>query len=133
MKSGIHAQGQSSHLGDSQGGGGGGGGGGGNGSEVCCLGVKRRCLLVWSGTIVVDFLQFQCFQGGKCGHSIFVEKELLNGTVKAGVFVFHGVVGARGLLELCLGSHCLSIKGSSSLTLLLHLRMPDSIGSGNLI
>ena len=52
MKSGIHAQGQSSHLGHSRGG----GGGGGNGSEVCCLRVKRRCLLVWSGTIVVDFL-----------------------------------------------------------------------------
>ena len=56
MKSGIHAQGQSSHLGHSQGGGG--GGGGSNGSEVCCLRVKRSCLLVWSGTIWWTFFSF---------------------------------------------------------------------------
>ena len=61
--------------------------------------------------------------GWKCGCGIFAQKELLTGTIKAGVFVFHGVIGARCLLELCLGSHCLSIKGSCSLTLLLHLRM----------
>ena len=55
MKSGIHAQGQSSHLGHSQAEGGGGGGEA-MGVKSVALGVKRRCLLVWSGTIVVDFL-----------------------------------------------------------------------------